>query len=290
MSRQYVILAIGVVSVSFAAILIRLAEAPALVIAAYRVGLASLVLLPIACRQSRNRSGRLSRRDVMTALLSGVFLALHFGLWISSLSYASVTTSAVLVTANPIFVIIASFMLFKERPTRSMVAGVALSMAGAVLVTYGNWALGPGALWGAILAILAALAVTGYVIIGRQLRQRVGLVSYVTLVYGSAGLLLLALTLALGYSLTGYSTETYAMLALLAVVPQLIGHSAINWSLGYLSANLVTIAILGEPVGASIWAYLILGETPTIPEVTGGLMILLGIFIAFRKTSTASRI
>jgi drug/metabolite transporter (DMT)-like permease len=130
----------------------------------------------------------------------------------------------------------------------------------------------------------------GYVIIGRQLRQRVGLVSYVTLVYGSAGLLLLALTLALGYSLTGYSTETYAMLALLAVVPQLIGHSAINWSLGYLSANLVTIAILGEPGGASIWAYLILGETPTIPEVTGGLMILLGIFIAFRKTSTASRI
>jgi len=283
MIQQYVVLAIGVVSVSFAAIFIRLAEAPPLVIATYRLCLASLILGPIAWTRSRDELRRLSRREILMALLSGAFLALHFGAWITSLSYTSVVTSVVLVTANPIFVAIASYFFFGEMLSRQTILGIVVCLIGAVLIGYGNWRLGPSQLIGGLLALLGALAAAGYLLIGRRLRQSVGLLSYTSLVYSSAGLFLLLLTLALGYPLFGYTTPTYVMLVLLAVVPQLLGHSSLNWSLRFVSATLVTIAVLGEPVGATAWAFLILDEVPTLTEIGGGILILIGIFVAFRK-------
>jgi drug/metabolite transporter (DMT)-like permease len=283
MLRQYIILALGVVSVSFAAIFIRLAEAPPLIIATYRLCLASLLLGPVTWSHSRHELRRLSRRAFIMALLSGIFLALHFYLWISSLNYTTVTTSVILVTVNPVFVAIVSRFYLKERLSRQTALGIVVCIAGVLLIGYGNWKLGPNPLFGCILALLGALAAAGYLIIGRRLRQNVGLLSYTTLVYGSAGLLLLFATLILGYPLSGYSPGTYLMLGLLAVVSQLLGHSSLNWSLRYFSATLVTIAILGEPVGASIWAYLILDEAPTILEVAGCVLILSGIVVAFRR-------
>lgn len=284
MTRQYVVLATGVISVSFAAIFIRLAEAPPLVIAAYRLCLASILIWPAAAVRSREELRRLNKRDIIMAVLSGAFLALHFGLWIASLSYTSVATSVVLVTANPIFVAIASYFFFREKLTRQTISGIIVCLIGAVLIGYGNWRLGTSPLLGGVLALLGALAVAGYLLIGRQLRQTIGLLSYASLVYSSAGLLLLLATLAFGYPLSGYSTTTYIMLVLLAVVPQLLGHSSLNWSLRFVSATLVTIAVLGEPVLATTLAFLILNETPTLTEICGGILILAGIFVAFRKT------
>ncbi|MFH0768231.1 MAG: DMT family transporter [Chloroflexota bacterium] len=283
MTREYAVLAVRVVSVSFAAIFIRIAEAPPLVIATYRLCLASLILLPIGWMRSRRELHRLSRREIFMALLSGAFLALHFGLWIASLSYTSVATSVVLVTINPIFVAIGSRLFFGEPFHRQTVLGIVICLTGGALVTYGNWRLGINSLLGGLLALLGALAVTGYFLIGRRLRQNVGLLSYTCLVYGSAALLLLLITLALGYSLSGYSITTYVMLVLLALVPQLLGHSALNWSLRFVSATIVTIAILGEPVGATAWALLILGEVPTLMEIVGGILILAGIFVALQQ-------
>jgi len=284
MTRQYFVLAIGVISVSFAAIFIRLAEAPPLVIAAYRLCLASLVIVPVAWARSGDELRRLSRQNVIMAVLSGAFLALHFGLWIASLSYTSVATSVVLVTANPIFVAIASYFLFQEKLSKQTILGIVISLIGAVLIGYGNWRLGPSPLFGGILALLGALAVAGYLLIGRRLRRSIGLLSYASLVYSSAAVFLVLSTLAFGYRLVGYSTTTYVMLVLLAVVPQLIGHSSLNWSLRFLPATLVTIAVLGEPVGATALAFLILNEVPTSGEIGGGILILAGIFIAFRKS------
>ncbi len=285
MTRQYLVLAIGVVSVSFAAIFIRLAEAPPLVIAAYRLCLASLIICPAAWIHSRDELRRLARRDIIMALLSGGFLALHFALWIASLSYTTVATSVVLVTANPIFVGIASYLFFRERLGRQAILGIAVCIIGAVLIGYSNWRLGPQPLQGGILALLGALAVAGYLLIGRRLRQNIGLLSYASLTYSSAGFLLLLSALAAGHSLVGYSTTTYLMMALLAVVPQLLGHSSLNWSLRFVSATLITVAVLGEPVGATALAYVILGEVPTPAEVGGGILILTGIFVAFRKST-----
>jgi len=274
----------GVLSVSSAAIFIRLAEAPPLVIAAYRLFLASLIIVPVAWARSGDELRHLSRQNIIMALLSGVFLALHFGLWITSLSYTSVATSVVLVTASPIFVAIASYFLFQEKLSKQTVLGIVVSIIGSVLIGYGNWSLGPSPLFGSILALLGALAVVGYLLIGRRLRRSIGLLSYVSLAYSSAAVLLLLSTLAFGYSLVGYSTTPSVMFVLLAVVPQLIGHSSLNWSLRFVSATLVTIAVLGEPVVATALAFLILNEAPTLSEIGGGILILVGIFVAFRKS------
>jgi len=283
MKRQYFILVIGVISVSFAAIFIRLAEAPFLVIAAYRLCLASLVIVPLAWARSGSELRSLSRRQVILALISGSFLALHFGFWIASLDYTSVATSVVMVTTTPIFVAIASYFLFQEKLGKQTVLGIIISLVGSVLIGYGNWKIGPSPLFGGILALLGALAVVGYTLIGRILMRSIGLLSYISLAYGTAAVLLLITTLILGYSLVGYSSATYIWMVLLAVVPQLIGHSSINWSLRFIPATLVTIAILGEPVGATALAYLILNEAPSLSEFGGGFLILAGIFIAFRK-------
>ena len=285
MTRYYLVLALGVTSVSFAAIFIRLAEAPPLVIAAYRLCLASLVICPLAWMRSRDELRRLVRRDIILALLSGAFLALHFALWIASLSYTTVATSVVLVTANPVFVAVASYFFFRERLTRQTILGIAVCIVGAILIGYGNWALGPDPLLGGILALLGALAVAGYLLIGRRLRQSIGLLTYASLTYSSAAVLLLLAAIIAGHSLVGYSGTTYVMLVLLALVPQLLGHSSLNWSLRFVSATLVTIAVLGEPVGATVLAYLILDEVPTWTEIGGGILILAGIFVAFRKTA-----
>ncbi|MFC2033702.1 DMT family transporter [Chloroflexota bacterium] len=286
MTRQYLVLAIGVVSVSTAAVFIRLADAPSLVIAAYRLCLASLIIVPVAWARSSDELRRLSRQNILLAMLSGAFLALHFALWIASLSYTSVATSVVLVTANPIFVALASYFLFHERLGKQAILGIAISLIGSVVIGYGNWRIGPSPLFGGILALLGALAMASYLLIGRSLRRSIGLLGYIALVYSSAAIFLLIATVALGYPLVGYSTTTYVMLALLAVVPQLIGHSSLNWSLRFVPVTFITIAVLGEPVGATALAFLILNEAPTLSEIGGGILILAGIFIAFRKSET----
>jgi drug/metabolite transporter (DMT)-like permease len=286
MTRQYTVLALGVISVSFAAIFIRLADAPPLVIAAYRLCLASLILAPAAWIRSREEIRRLARKDLILAVASGAFLALHFALWIASLDYTSVATSVVLVTVTPIFVAVASYLLFRERLTRQVVAGIVVCLVGAVLIGYGNWQIGSETLFGGVLALLGALAVAGYLLIGRRLRQEVSLLSYSFLVYGSAAVILLVAVLIRGYPIFDYSGDTYVMLVLLAVVPQLMGHMSLVWALRFVSATLVTIAVLGEPVGATILAFFILDEVPTWSEIVGGVLILAGIFVAFRRGGT----
>ncbi|UCB43062.1 MAG: DMT family transporter [Dehalococcoidales bacterium] len=287
MTRQYSVLALGVISVSFAAIFIRLADVdagtPSLVIAAYRLCIASLILAPAALMRSRQELRRLARKDILLAVASGAFLALHFALWIASLSYTSVATSVVLVTITPIFVAVASYLLFRERLTWQVIAGIVVCLTGAVLIGYGNWQLGSEQLLGGVLALLGALAVAGYLLIGRRLRQEVSLLSYSFVVYSSAAVILLVAALVRGYPLFDYSGETYLWMVMLALVPQLLGHMSLVWALRFVSATLVTIAVLGEPVGATALAFVILDEAPTWSEIVGGVLILAGIFLAFRR-------
>ena len=282
MKRQYSVLAIGVISVSFAAVFIRLSDAPSLVIAAYRMCLAALILAPFAIKVAGNELRQISRKNLIMMLLAGGFLALHFGLWIASLSFTSVATSVVLVTATPIFVSVASYLLFKEKLTFKIVLGIAISIGGSVLIGYGNWSIGTSPFLGAGLALAGALAMAGYLLTGRRLRRTIGLLSYSFVTYSSAAVLLLITVLASGYSLSGYSGNTYLMFVLLALIPQILGHSSLNWSLKFMPATMVTIAVLGEPIIATVLAVTILSETPTRVEIIGGILILGGIFVAFR--------
>jgi len=281
--KPYLGLLVGVIAVSFASIFIRLAEAPSLVIAAYRLTIASLILTPSALRRSREELKGMEGRDVLLALTAGLFLGLHFASWITSLEYTSVASSVVFVNTHPLFVGIASHFLLKERLSRQMWAGIALSVLGGTVIGLGDMALGPGELWGDLLAIVGAAMMAAYLLIGRRLRAKLSLLSYIVLVYWTAAAMLVALCLAAGQSFTGYSSQTYLMFVLLALVPQIIGHSSFNWALRYLSASFVAISVLGEPVCSTLLAHLILSEVPTIPKAVGGALILAGIYISSRE-------
>jgi drug/metabolite transporter (DMT)-like permease len=297
-SRLFLTLAIlgGILAVSTSSIFIRFAQqdAPSLVIAAYRLTLASLILAPLALKKYRAELRSLTRLEVGLSLLSGFFLALHFATWISSLEYTSVASSVVLVTTTPLWVALLSPLLLREINGKTVVIGMVLALAGGVVVSLADactWQAGlvcpplatfvrGTAFFGDFLALCGAWAAAGYVLIGRRLRAKMSLIPYIFVVYGMAAVVLLII---LGISrepVFGYLPVTYLWLLLLALVPQLLGHSTFNWALRYLPASLVSITLLGEPIGSTILAYLILKEAPTPLKILGALLILAGIYVA----------
>lgn len=280
--KPYLTLLVGVISVSFAAIFIRLAEAPPLVIAAYRLTIASLVLIPVASLKSRKSWKELSRDDISLMLLASIFIALHFGLWITSLSYTSIASSVVLVTSHPAFVAVVSYFLWGERLGKLTISGIVVTLVGVIIINYAGFTFTSLAFRGDLLALLAGFAMGAYLIIGGQLRARIDILTYLTVIYTGAAVILLLTTVLFGQSLAGYSATTYLMLVLLALVPQLIGHSSLNVAVRLIPVTLVSVAILGEPVGATILGYFILDEMPTANEIWGGLLILVGIFMVLR--------
>jgi drug/metabolite transporter (DMT)-like permease len=285
--KPYLGLAIGIVAVSFASIFIRLAEAPSLVIAASRLTIASLILAPAVLIKSKDELRALTRQDLLLALLSGLFLGVHFATWISSLEYTSVASSVVFVSTSPMFVGLASHFLLKERVSRQMFAGIAVSVLGGMIVGYGDFGLGTRELFGDFLALVGAVTVSVYLLVGRKLRRHLSLLSYIFLVYATAAVFLTTLCLAMGHSFSGYPQQTYLLFVLLAVVPQIIGHSSYNWALKYFPATFVGVATLGEPIGSTILAYFALRETPTLAKLGGGALILAGIYVSSRAESVA---
>jgi drug/metabolite transporter (DMT)-like permease len=276
-----ILLPIGMIAVSTASIFIKLCDAPALIIATYRMVFASLILMPYAFYK---KTGKGWARDEMGWLiLSGVLLSLHFAFWIDSLKYTSVASSVVLVSTHPIFVGLGASLLLKERLGINLVLGIILSVLGSGLISYGDMALSKEALMGDGLALLGAITASAYFLVGRKMRKNQDLFSYIFPVYSTAGLVLILLSFLSQKPFFGYSPSTYLLLLLLALIPQLIGHTTFNWALKYLPASLVSITILGEPVGSTILAYFILSEGLTPWKVTGGILILVGILIALRR-------
>ena len=281
MNRLYIFLPIGIIAVSTASIFVKLCDAPVLIIATYRMMLASLVLMPFACYEKTWRGWK--RNDLGWLFLSGLSLSLHFAFWIASLKVTSVASSVVLVTTHPIFVGIGGWLFLKERLGLNLIFGIALSVLGSGLISYGDMSLSKEALMGDGLALLGAIAASGYLLVGRKMRKGQVLLSYIFPVYSTAGLLLILFALIFQESFWGYSSPTVLYLVLLALVPQLIGHTTFNWALKYLPASVIAIATLGEPMGSTLLAYLILGEGLTIWKVIGGMSIFAGILIALRK-------
>ena len=281
--KPYITLFIGVLAVSFAAIFIRLADAPPLVIAAYRLTIASIILIPLAPVKSVKSLKILSKRDMLFILLSSVFIALHFWLWITSLSYTSIASSVILVTSHPVFVAIISYFLWGERLGKLAIGGISVALAGVIFINYGGFTFSSTAFRGDLLALVAGFAMGAYLIIGGQLRARIDILPYLTIIYTCSAAILLAATMICGYSLFGYSPITYAMLILLALVPQLVGHSSLNIAVRLIPVTFVSIAILGEPIGATTLGYFFLNEIPTASEIAGGVLILCGIFMVMRR-------
>ena len=272
---------IGVLAASTAAIFVKLCDAPVLIIATYRMVLASLILLPYALYKKTGRTW--GRNEIGWLIVSGLFLSLHFMFWIGSLKYTSVASSVVLVTTYPIFVGIGSRLFLKERMGLSLIIGIILSVMGSGLISYGDMAISRAALMGDGLALLGAVTASGYFLVGRKMRKSQDLLSYIFPVYSTAGFLLVIFSLLSQKNFFGYSWTTYLFLFLLALIPQLIGHTTINWALKYLPASMVAITYLGEPVGSTILAYFILNEALTPWKIFGGILILAGILTALKR-------
>ncbi len=278
MASFIILLLLGIIAVSTASIFIKLCDAPALIIATYRMVIASLILMPWASYQKVWKGW--GKKDVAWLIFSGTLLSLHFAFWIASLKYTSVASSVVLVTTHPIFVGIGSWLFLKERLGLNLILGIGFSVIGSGLIGYGDMALSKEALMGDGLALLGALAASGYFLVGRKMRKNQDLLAYIFPVYSTAGLVLIILSLFFRKPFFGYSSTTYLFFFLLALIPQLIGHTTFNWALKYLPASMVAITILGEPIGSTILAYFILGEGLTTWKILGGIPIFIGILIA----------
>jgi drug/metabolite transporter (DMT)-like permease len=281
--RAGLVLVAGVLTMAWASILIRWAAAPPLVVGAGRLTAATLVLAPFAWRAAAREWRHLRRRQWLLIAVAGTALGLHFASWIASLGLTSVASSVVLVSTTPLFVAVASPFLLGERVPRTMALAVGLAVIGSVVIGLGNARELGGALTGDLLALTGALMAAVYLLAGRVLRRDLSLLAYVWPTYGLAAIVLLVGCALAGQSLLGYSPRVYGLLLLLALGPQIVGHSSVNWALRYLSPTFVTVAILGEPLGATLLALLILGERPPWTLLLGGLILLLGILLASRS-------
>lgn len=298
MSRRsllpYLVLSGGVLTVASSSIMIRFAQGlgvPSLTIAAGRMVFAALLLLPIVLARVWPEVQSLERRRVLLGSTSGLLLAIHFAAWIASLAYTSVASSVALVATNPLWVGLASLLLFRERLRPAMFAGLALTIGGSVLIALSD-SRGPGgqsALFGNGLALLGAITASGYFLIGRELRRSLSILAYIWLSYTTAAVALLVVLLAANL-LQGAPLQTvfdlppvaYLLLLGLAIGPQLLGHTSFNWALKYLSATFVAVTILGEPIGAAMLAWLVFAEQFQPLQLAGFALLLAGIFVAAR--------
>ncbi|MDT8304636.1 MAG: DMT family transporter, partial [Anaerolineae bacterium] len=245
------------------------------------LSIATLLLLPFAARRSSELQ-RLPRRGWRLALLSGIVLGLHFAGYISSLRYTSIAAATVLATSTPIWVGLAAPLLLGERLNRYAVTGLALALTGGAAIGLGSGGTGSHPLLGNGLALSSAITGAIYLLIGRDLRPRLSLVSYTLIVYGMAALTLLALTLLTGQPVFGYPAQLYLLCLLMALFPQLLGHSSYNYALAFLPVAYVSIAVISEPVGASLLGWLLFGEVPGLATAFGGALIVTGVLLASR--------
>lgn len=279
----------GVVAVSWAAIFIRLTDAPALSIAAWRLTFAALPVAGFALIRHRQELLGLTGRQWLLLASSGVALALHFATWIASLELTTVASSVALVTTQPLWVALLAWTALGEPVSRLGALAILIATAGGLVIGGADIAVSGEALIGDLLALLGALFAALYFVVGRRVRPAITLATYVAVVYSVAALVLLPAAALSGAPLTGFAPSSWLMLAAMALVSQLIGHSLLNWALRYSTASFVSVTILGEPVLSTALAIPILGEYPGPVRVAGGAVILLGVYLAVRDESEQSR-
>lgn len=268
------------IGVSFAAIFIKFSGAPSIIIAFYRKAFATLVLLPFFLFHGRGALSRVSRREAFEMVAAGIALAFHFWFWIESLKHVSVANSVLLVTAHPLLVGILSVRLLGERMGSLQWAGTGTALGGIAMITAGDWKTGVGQeLIGDLLALLGMVAFAAYLLAGRRLRKRLSTLVYVVPVYGISALVLLSITMVSATPLIGYSSQDWVIFLALAVVCTIGGHTLYNYSLAHVTASLVSVTLLGEPILASLLAWWVLYEVPSWFVLPGGVLVLVGIYL-----------
>ena len=284
----YAAIAAAIVTVSTASILIRWSDSDAFTIAFYRLGFATLIVLPFAVIDRATPLRRLARRDVLLMTGIGVVLAAHFALWITSLKTAGVTvaSSVVLVTSHPVMVALVSHFLLRERVSRMTAVGIALGFGGVVGIAVADLGVSTTTLGGDLAALGGGVMAGIYFLAGRRLRQRVSLPVYAFVVYGTAAGALFVLAGATGrLAPAGDLRRELLLFGAMAIVPQLGGHTLYNWALRYVPAPVVSVSLVGEPIGSTLLAWILLHEVPSDLVAVGALLALAGIFLTAYSTA-----
>ncbi|GAE35170.1 DMT family transporter [Halalkalibacter akibai] len=276
------LLTISIIAISFAAIFVKWSEAPATIISMYRMYLASLLLSPIVWKK-RKEFCKLSNKDWLFLTMAGIFLALHFALWFGSLKLTTVASSTIILSLQPIVALLGGFLIYKERINLLMVIPIGVSMMGVVLVGWGD--LGHGSvsvMIGNLLSFLSVIAVVGYLLIGQSKVKAISHWIYSFCVFFFAGIALHFYNLVAGISITGYDSREWGIFLLLAIFPTL-AHVIFNMLLNYVNTTTISMSILGEPVGATILAFLLLREQVFSSQIIGGFLALVGVFIFLKQ-------
>lgn len=282
--RVPAVLGVALVAISLAAVFVRLAEAPGVVVAFWRMAIACVVLLPFTVRALRRTP--LGATSGAASLAAGVLLGVHFATWISSLSYTTVAASVTLVATIPLWVAVLSWLVLGQAPTLTVVLGVLTAVAGGAVIAFGDLAgvgAGSAPLLGNGLALIGAVSAAGYLLLGRAAqRHGLSLQAYVGVAYAVAAIVLLPLPVLLSHGYLGYGWSTATWIVLLALVPQLIGHTGINFAMKHLDPTKVATATLLEPVGAGVFAWWLFSELPGPVTAVGVALVLLGVLLTTR--------
>ena len=281
--KIYIALFLGVIALSTSAIFVKLADAPSSITALYRLLFTGLVLLPflIFNPQKRAELFNLKKSQLFRIVLAGLFLAIHYVMWFESLRFTSVASSTVLVSLQPLFSMIFGFLFLKERISKSAGLGCFIAICGSFIIGWGDFQVNGIALFGDIVALLAAGVISMYFMIGQVVRKEISAVTYSVLSYGSSVIFLLIYALIRGDALTGYSMTTWGSFLGIALVATIGGQFVFNLLLKNVSATAVTMTILGEPIGTCILAYFILQERITMQQFLGFITIMIGLAIYF---------
>lgn len=293
--HPYIPIMIGVISVALSAIFVKLTTADAGVIAFYRMFFSVLFMLPLFLLKYRGEIKVLKRRDWVYSTIAGVFLSFHFIFWFESLNYTSVASSTVLVTLQPIFAFAGTYFFFKEKLSIKTILSAVIAILGSVIISWGDFKVSGTALYGDMLALIGCALITAYLLFGQDVRKRISLITYTFIVYSISTITLLLYVLIKGESFGPYESVDWFWFIMLALIPNLLGHTLFNWSLKWVSTNVISIAILFEPVGASILAYYVFQETLSMSQITGGIVVIAGILLfvvdgeVFRKNKLLKR-
>ncbi|MGB3368768.1 MAG: DMT family transporter [Acidaminobacteraceae bacterium] len=277
----YIALFIGVFALSTSAIFVRLADAPSAIVAFYRLFFTAIMLMPflIFNKSAKSELKSLSKKDWLIGALSGVFLSMHYVLWFESLKYTSVASSIVIVTLQPLFSIVGGFFIFKERIAKKAIFGSFIAIVGSMIIGWGDFQISNEALFGDLLAFIAAGIITAYFFTGQHLRKNLSVISYSLIGYVSSSIFLAIYAYVQGASFTNYPLKTWQLFIGLAFVATILGQFTFNWLLKWLSTTVISMSIMGETIGAVLLSYFILNESITIKQAFGIMFILVGIGI-----------
>jgi drug/metabolite transporter (DMT)-like permease len=271
----------AVIAVSFSAIFIRWSDSHPLVIATYRMGITSLIILPVVLIRNLGDFKKIEKNDFIIMTAIGVVLAVHFGTWITSLEETSVASSVILVTSHPLFVAVVSHYLFKEKLSFLGYVGVMIAFCGIIILSIGDFSISGQNFRGDVLALIGSIAAGTYILGGRKIRRDVPLIPYIFIVYSICSLCLLGACFVVSAPLHPLPLREYELFIVMAIVPTIFGHTMYNYALKYVKAQVISVSLLGEPIGATILAYLLLSESAPIFTIIGGCLILPGIYLAY---------